>query len=64
MDGAAMSSEKEQIALALAVKQFRENLPAMLEIAELNAVNTRAKYLAFVKAGFTEQQALFLCKQP
>lgn len=54
-------NEKDRINLAQGVKTIRENLPAMLEMAQLNAQVTRAKYLALVKEGFTEAQALDLC---
>ncbi|MFS2047538.1 hypothetical protein ACEN9J_03015 [Variovorax sp. Varisp41] len=53
--------EQDRINLAQGVKTIRENLPAMLEMAQLNAQVTRAKYLALVKEGFTEAQALDLC---
>jgi hypothetical protein len=54
-------NEQERINLAQAVKTVRENLPAMVELAQLNAHVTRAKYLALMKEGFTEAQALDLC---
>jgi len=57
-----MSNEKQQFELAQAVKSMRENLPAYLELAQLTAVQTRAKYLALIDSGFNEHQALTLCK--
>ncbi|MDQ0082922.1 hypothetical protein J2W35_003281 [Variovorax boronicumulans] len=54
-------NEQERISLAQSVKTVRENLPALMEMGQLNAQITRAKYLALVKEGFTEAQALDLC---
>ena len=54
-------SNDPAVALAQAVRQMRETLPAMLEINELQAQITRAKFKALVKQGFTEAQALYLC---
>ena len=41
---------------------MRENLAAHIEISQLSTKVSRAKYLALVAEGFTEQQALELCK--
>ena len=54
-------SNDPAVTLAQAVRQMRETLPAMLEINELQAQITRAKFKALVKQGFTEAQALYLC---
>jgi len=54
-------NDKDAIALAQAVKTLRNNLPASLEYAGIQAKVWRAKYLALVKEGFTEGQALDLC---
>lgn len=56
--------ETERAALAQAVRNLRENLPALLELDELQARLTRKKFLALVSQGFTEAQALELCKKP
>jgi hypothetical protein len=53
--------EKDALALAQAVKSLRENLPASLEYAGIQAKVWRAKYLALVREGFTEKDALELC---
>jgi hypothetical protein len=45
-----------------AIDQFRRKLPEMLEHAQLQAKVRRASYLAYVAEGFTEAQALELCK--
>ncbi|MDD5385368.1 MAG: hypothetical protein PHG89_10875 [Gallionella sp.] len=44
------------------VFQALDNLPAMLEWEKIQAKQIRAKYEALCKEGFTEQQALDLCK--
>lgn len=54
-------NEQERIGIAQAVRTLRENMPAMLEMAQLNAQLNRAKFLALVKEGFSEAQALELC---
>lgn len=56
-----MNNEKDQLNLAQAVKTLRENLPASLEYAGIQAKVWRAKYLALVREGFTETQAVELC---
>ena len=38
-------------------------LPLMIKYQEASAQIARAKYLALVKSGFTEQQALELCNK-
>jgi hypothetical protein len=48
--------------LAVLIEQMRRDLPFLLESQVLSAQVTRAKYEALVAAGFTEQQALQLCK--
>lgn len=56
--------EEDRVSLAQNVRTLRENLPALLELAGINAQLTRAKFLALVKEGFTEGQALDLCWRP
>lgn len=56
-------SEKDNAALAQSVKTLRDNLPAMMELKQLDAKLCRVKFLALVEQGFTEQQALELCKE-
>lgn len=58
-----MSSEKEQFDIAQAVKNMRDNLPAMLEHAEIKAAVTYKQYTAYRAQGFTEAQAIELCKK-
>lgn len=54
--------DKGRVKLAMLVREMRENVAAHIEIVQLNAKVTRSKYLALVAEGFTEQQALELCK--
>jgi hypothetical protein len=56
-------SEKAQFDLAQHIKNLRENMPALLENAELQAKLTFRQYASLVMAGFTEAQALELCKK-
>lgn len=44
------------------MRNLRKALPDMIENATLFAQLRRANYLALVKEGFTEAQALELCK--
>jgi ribosomal protein L19E len=54
-------NDNDKVSFAQAVKHLRENLPATIEYATIQAKTYRAKYLACVKEGFTEVQALELC---
>lgn len=53
--------EEDRVSLAQNVRNLRDNVPALLELAGINAQLMRAKYLALMKEGFTEAQALDLC---
>lgn len=53
---------KEQSERAKSLQLFREGLAFSIEFAQLNAKFQRAKYLALIKEGFDERQALELCK--
>lgn len=55
--------EYNRATFAQLLKQLKENMPAQLEFQQLTAKLTRAKYLALVAEGFTESQALDLCKE-
>jgi hypothetical protein len=57
-----MSADKEQVSIAQSVRTMRENMPALLELAEIQARLARAKFVALSKQGFTDAQALELCK--
>lgn len=58
-----MSREQRDVKLATLVLELRENMIAHIEIEQLQAKLTREKYLSLVKNGFTESQALELCKR-
>lgn len=45
-----------------ALEAMKRNLPILLEYASLQAQLKRAKFLALVKEGFSEQQAIELVK--
>lgn len=55
--------QQRQQDLRDAVDQYENSLPLVIRLAESQAAAARAKYLAFVRAGFTEDQALKLCGQ-
>lgn len=48
--------------LKTAVFNMMENLPALLEHAKLDAKLKRGQYLALVREGFTETQAIELLR--
>ena len=58
-----MASEKKSVQLATLVLELKENLLAHIEIEQLQARLTREKYISLIKNGFTETQALELCKR-
>lgn len=53
-------SDRDELVLAL--RAMREKLPMMIEHQQLEAQITRAKFNALVKEGFTESQAIELCR--
>lgn len=62
MSGVTEIPNLERDQLIASVEQLKRTMPVMLEYAVLTAQLKRAQYLEFVKVGFTEQQALELCK--
>lgn len=56
------NTDKERAERAQAMRMLAEEWPALVESFAISARIARAKYLAFVKEGFTEAQALELCK--
>lgn len=59
-----MNDDTKHVTLAQSVKQMHENLPALMDFERLQARMIRARYIALVGQGFTEQQAIELCKKP
>lgn len=58
-----MSNDAPNLAaMRLAMLNQREMAPVIIEMHRTEAKIKRAKYLALVDEGFTEQQALELCK--
>ena len=55
-------NETEKVKRAQDVVKLREDLPHFIEIMALTAAVTRAKYKALVKEGFSEAQAIELCR--
>lgn len=45
-----------------ALRQMREGLAMLIEYQQLNAQLIRARYDALLKQGFSESQAIELCK--
>lgn len=56
--------DRQRVKLAQLVGQLRDELPAHVEMAGMQAKLMRARYQALVREGFTEAQALELCKTP
>lgn len=52
----------ERDKLLAAIEQAKRTLPLVLEYHALNAQIKWTQYQEFIKAGFTEAQALELCK--
>ena len=50
--------------LEIALEQLKLTMPQMCEYQTLLAQQLRAKYDGLIKAGFTAEQALELCKGP
>lgn len=55
-------TDAEKVKQAQAILQIKENMPALIESFAVQAKMHRAKYEALIKEGFTESQAIELCK--
>ena len=55
--------DKKHVSLAQAIKGLTDNWAAQVEFARLRAKLMRVRYQALVAEGFTEAQALELCKE-
>ena len=55
--------ENQQVDIAKAIKTMRENMPAMLDYFEITGQMRFKEYQAFLRAGFSAQQALELLKK-
>ena len=58
-----MTTPNPQVHLAQAIKTMAKNIPALLELSTLEARVTRHKFMALVREGFTEAQAIELVKK-
>lgn len=56
-------TDNDKVSIAQAVKNLQENIIPLIELEKLNAKIMREKYLALVGLGFSEPQALELCKK-
>lgn len=56
------SNERARAKSAQELKQLQSNMPHLMEAERLLAKVKRVKYVALVMEGFTESQALDLCK--
>lgn len=56
-------NEKDQVSMALAVKQMQQNMPALLEYESMQARLLWARFTYLRGQGFSEQQALELCQK-
>ena len=57
-----MNNDKQKVEIAQQIKQARENMPAYIDMVKMQAQMTRIRYLALVAEGFSEVQAIELCK--
>ncbi len=57
----AVDFEKDDVLAGLEL--LRRNIEVMIEYSQLKARIRRQSFLAYVKEGFTEEQALELCKE-
>lgn len=52
-----MAQPDQQVALALAIKNLKENMPALLELDQLEAKRIANRFEALQKQGFSKEEA-------
>ena len=56
-----MTTEKDVVVIAQAIKSFRENLPMLGDLLDIEAQRAKMQYDALIKRGFTPDQAMYFC---
>lgn len=57
-----MAQPEQQVALAVAIRNLKENMPALLELDQLESRRTLNRYECLQKEGFSKEQAFELVK--
>lgn len=50
--------------IAMALKRFRENIPMLSDLFDMEAKRMRIQYDAMLRHGFTPEQAMYACVHP
>ena len=58
-----MNPPMPQVQIAQSMRQMKDNLPALLELQEIESKLLRRKFLSLLREGFTDAQALELIKK-
>ena len=56
-----MINEKDVVKVAQAIKSFRENLPMLGDLLDIEAQKAKMQYDSLLKRGFTPDQAMYFC---
>lgn len=56
------SQRDKDLELTRMIKEARDSFLMRLELFDVMAMDTKAKYDAYLSAGFSAEHALFLCK--